>query len=89
MVNKESRTISDKGQTVVPKSIRTYLNLEKGDRLEWSVNEDGEVVIQPIKKKSVMEFKGVLTPESSIDDMDKVIAESKEEYKMSKRERQD
>lgn len=88
-MNKESRTISDKGQTVVPKSIRTYLNLEKGDRLEWSVNEDGEVVIQPIKKKSVMEFKGVLTAKASIDDMDKVIAESKEEYKMSKRERQD
>lgn len=38
-------TMTSKGQTTIPKSIRDKLNLREGDRLEFLVEEDGRVVL--------------------------------------------
>lgn len=76
---KWTRALSERGQTVVPKSIRNYLDIEGGDSLEWQVNHVGEVVVQPKKRKSVMDLEGVVHSDNPVPDMDKVIQESKKE----------
>ncbi len=41
-------TLTSKGQLVIPKEIREYMRLEPGDRLDFVVRDDGEVVIRPV-----------------------------------------
>lgn len=76
---KWERVLSERGQTVVPKDIRDYLDIKGGDSLQWSVNDDGEVVIKPKKRKSVMDLKGILKPKEPIEDIDEAIREAKKE----------
>lgn len=40
--------ISSRGQTAIPSSVQRYLELEKGDRVTWKL-ENGKVTIE--KKK--------------------------------------
>lgn len=47
----EKRTISSKGQVVVPKKIRDYLELKDGDQIEFMIRETGEVVVTPVKSE--------------------------------------
>lgn len=39
-------TLTIKGQVTIPKQIRDSLDLQPGTRLEFTVNGDGEVVLQ-------------------------------------------
>jgi antitoxin PrlF len=41
-----STTLTSKGQVTIPKRIRDALRLASGSRVEFSVNRDGEVVLQ-------------------------------------------
>ncbi|PWA07927.1 AbrB family transcriptional regulator [Pueribacillus theae] len=82
--NKWIRTLSDRGQTVVPKSIRDYLNVKGGDSLEWHVNENGDVIVKPKKKVSVMDSYGILKPEKSVNDVDQAIRDSKKVFAKKK-----
>ena len=41
-----STTLTVKGQVTIPKQIRDSLDLRPGTRLEFTVNGDGEVVLQ-------------------------------------------
>ena len=43
-------TITSKGQVTIPKHIRDALQLEPGNAVEFSVNRDGEVVLQRAKQ---------------------------------------
>jgi antitoxin PrlF len=43
-------TITSKGQVTIPKHIRDALRLQPGAAVAFSVNADGEVVIQPAGK---------------------------------------
>ncbi|MBW4631270.1 MAG: type II toxin-antitoxin system PrlF family antitoxin [Iphinoe sp. HA4291-MV1] len=52
-------TITTKGQTTIPKEIREYLQLNPGDHIDFIIEEDGRVVIQPATIK-VQELKGIL-----------------------------
>lgn len=47
--------LSSKGQLVVLKSIREYLNVSEGDMIEFVVKESGEVVIAPVKEPKLSE----------------------------------
>ena len=38
-------TLASKGQTTIPKDIRTRLNLHPGDRLEVVIDEDSRVLV--------------------------------------------
>jgi len=51
------RTLSEKGQIVVPKDIREYLGLKPGSEIVFEIR-DKEIVIKPRKdpKKFVEEF---------------------------------
>jgi antitoxin PrlF len=40
-------TITDKGQTTVPKQVRDALGLKPRQRLQWDVTADGSAVVRP------------------------------------------
>ncbi len=44
-------TLTSKGQITLPKEIRDSLNLHTGDRIEFVITEDSEVLLRPITKK--------------------------------------
>jgi AbrB family looped-hinge helix DNA binding protein len=52
-------TLSSKGQLVIPKKIREYMRLETGDRLDFVIRDDGDVVIRPVVS-DVRELRGAL-----------------------------
>lgn len=52
-------TLTTKGQLVVPKAIREHMSLHAGDRLDFVIKGDGEVVIRPMEL-DVRELKGML-----------------------------
>ena len=52
-------TITAKGQTTIPKSIRTQLHLEAGDRIEFVVQEDGSVLLVPLNFRAA-DLKGLI-----------------------------
>jgi AbrB family looped-hinge helix DNA binding protein len=51
--------ITTKGQCVVPKKIRDYLRVKPGDKLDFIIQEDGEVYVRPVIE-DVRELKGLL-----------------------------
>ena len=52
-------TITSKGQTTIPKEIRELLNLRPGDRINFMIEADGRVYIEPLSVK-VEELSGIL-----------------------------
>lgn len=52
-------TVTSKGQITLPKSIREHLRLDTGDVLDFIVNNEGEVVVRPLRG-DIMELKGIL-----------------------------
>ncbi|BES70040.1 hypothetical protein RE428_10580 [Marinobacter nanhaiticus D15-8W] len=42
MIKGES-TVSEKGQLVIPKEIRQALDVQRGDKLSWVMNDDGTI----------------------------------------------
>ena len=71
-------TLTTKGQLVVPQPIRQYMHLQPGDRLDFVINDDGDVVIRPLVS-DVTELKGMLRETGrkpvSVTEMDKGIRE--------------
>lgn len=39
--------LSSKGQLVIPKEVRDFMHVRAGDRIDFVVRDDGEVVIRP------------------------------------------
>ena len=52
-------TLTSKGQTTIPKSVRDRLSLKAGDRLEFVVQDDGAVLMVPATV-SLDDLEGVL-----------------------------
>ena len=52
-------TMSSKGQTVIPKTIRERLGLQPGDAVDFVVQDDGDVVLRPALE-DVRRLKGIL-----------------------------
>ncbi|QQK74179.1 AbrB/MazE/SpoVT family DNA-binding domain-containing protein [Salicibibacter cibarius] len=74
------RAISERGQTVIPKEFREYLEAHDGDQLEWSVNEKGEVVVSVKKKEDIMDLYGSLpVHEQNERDFEEILEKSKKE----------
>ncbi|MFP4082280.1 MAG: AbrB/MazE/SpoVT family DNA-binding domain-containing protein [Candidatus Aminicenantes bacterium] len=69
-------TLSSKGQCVIPKRIRNYMNLNPGDKVDFVIREDGEVYIQPVEL-DMRELKGLMKKPGrqpvSLEEMDKVV----------------
>ena len=54
-------TITSKGQITIPKSIRTALQLESGDRVQFRLRDDGVVEMLPETGDLIALF-GILKP---------------------------
>lgn len=72
-------TVTQKGQVTIPKSVRDSLHLVTGDRVEFVLNDRGEVVIKPVTRK-VVEVAGLLSKYKksrpvSIEEMDQAVAQ--------------
>ena len=52
-------TLSSRGQLVIPKSVRDHMRLRAGDRVDFVVQDDGEVVIRPVAA-DVRDLRGML-----------------------------
>ncbi|MEW6077592.1 MAG: AbrB/MazE/SpoVT family DNA-binding domain-containing protein [Thermodesulfobacteriota bacterium] len=44
-------TITNKGQITIPKAVRQSLGLHTGDKLEFIINAQGEVLCKPVIKR--------------------------------------
>lgn len=44
-------TITSKGQVTIPREIRKKLLLHSGDRLDFMLNEQGEIVLRPFTRR--------------------------------------
>jgi AbrB family looped-hinge helix DNA binding protein len=56
-------TVTSKGQATIPKEFRDKLRIDTPGRVRFVENEDGEIVIRPVKRPS--ELRGALTSEDS------------------------
>ena len=50
-------TITSRGQTVIPASIRHQFNLSPADRLEW-VLDDGTIRVVAVRANAIEAFRG-------------------------------
>jgi antitoxin PrlF len=53
-------TLTSKGQVTIPKEIRQLLGLKEGDRLEFRLDDQGKVVIQPETEGPLGRLPGML-----------------------------
>lgn len=72
-------TVTQKGQVTIPKSVRDNLHLVTGDKIEFVLNDRGEIVIKPVTRK-VAEVAGLLSKYKkshlvSIEAMDQAVAQ--------------
>ena len=71
-------TLTSKGQTVIPKAVRDHLGLQPGDKLDFVVQDNGDVLIRPAVH-DVKRLKGMLfRPERkpvTIEDMNQAVSE--------------
>ena len=54
-----SSTITAKGQTTIPKAIREHLGVDVGDRVDFVIQPDGTIVVEPAVRQ-VGALKGLL-----------------------------
>ena len=51
--------ITTKGQTTIPKKIREHLHLQPGDKIDFVIEENGRVVLEPATL-DVRDLEGIL-----------------------------
>ena len=67
--------LTSRGQLVIPKPVRLHLHLQPGDRVDFVIQDDGEVVVRPAVG-DVRELKGILPRPArpiSLEEMDNAI----------------
>lgn len=78
-----STIVSDKGQITIPQEIRDYLKLNPGTKIQFVIDEQGEVKIIPLKF-SVEDLSGILhhpgMKKGTIDDMENAIQEAANDW---------
>ena len=52
-------TLTSKGQTTIPKDIRRFMKVSAGDRIDFIIKENGEVLLKPAMT-DVGELRGLL-----------------------------
>lgn len=68
-------TVTSKGQTTLPKDVRTALDLHPGDRVRYMILDGGEVRL--VRSRPIAELQGLLRDKVSrtvrLEDMDEAI----------------
>jgi AbrB family looped-hinge helix DNA binding protein len=71
-----SAVITVKGQTTIPKKIRNHLNLHPGDQIDFVIEENGKVILEPATM-DVKELEGILHRQGmkavSVDEMKEAV----------------
>ena len=71
-----SSTLTSKGQITLPKEVREHLHVTEGDRVDFVIDEDGKVVLQPARSR-LEDLWGMLhdpgRKKVSIEEMDEAI----------------
>jgi AbrB family looped-hinge helix DNA binding protein len=70
-------TITSKGQITLPKPVREQLKLSAGDKVEFIVTDNGQLLLSPVTA-SVKQLKGMFPPPNkavSLEQMDEAIAQ--------------
>lgn len=76
-------TVTTKGQVTIPKEIRDYLKLETGSKVEFVIDENGDVRIIPLNVplealSGVLHRPGMNT--ATIEEMEAAIAEGARDW---------
>lgn len=58
----ETAYVTSKGQVVVPARIRRKFGIKEGTRLNFLLEEDGRILVQPVTREFIRSFRGVLKP---------------------------
>jgi AbrB family looped-hinge helix DNA binding protein len=76
----ESRMISSKGQVVIPKAVRDYLQIKEGDMLSFQIKETGEVYLLPMRAGHPNSLFGIMPAKQDMDtsDVERMIRESRQ-----------
>ena len=73
-----SATITSKGQVTIPKKVRDKLGLRPGDKLNFDIENDGEMKVSA-QKNSISKAAGILYREGqkpiSVEEMDRRLGE--------------
>lgn len=48
-------TVTSKGQTTIPKDVRVAANLRPGDRIHFTVLQDGTIIVR-VKNRSIRDI---------------------------------
>jgi AbrB family looped-hinge helix DNA binding protein len=78
-----STTVTDTGQITLPDAIRQHLKLVNGSRVEFVIDEDGQVKIVPLNV-AVETLSGILhrpgMQPASLEDMEAAISEGANDW---------
>lgn len=78
-----STIVTDTGQITLPKEIREYLKLISGSKVEFVIDEDGQVKIFPLNV-AVETISGILhrpgLQKASLEDMESAISEGANDW---------
>ena len=69
--------LTSKGQLVIPQTIRQHLHLQRGDSVDFIIQDDGEVVVRPATR-DVRDLKNILPKPKkavSLEEMDRAVRE--------------
>lgn len=47
----EETKVSDRGMVTIPASLRQRLDIEAGDKLRWTVTEDGDLQVDVVRER--------------------------------------
>ena len=72
-------TVTSRGQTTLPKAVRTALGVKPGDRIRYVVLEDGVRILPMRPVARLFGAFGHDGPPASLEDMDRAIAEGASE----------
>jgi AbrB family looped-hinge helix DNA binding protein len=70
-------TLTSKGQVTIPSDVRARLRLQQGDRLEFTVQDDGSILVRP-RRGDVRALFGMLKASRSVtvEDMNRTIQDA-------------
>ena len=78
-----TEVLTPEGAFVIPTEVQKQMGIKGGDRVDYTVNERGELVVKPEfvprpKTRSIMDLAGIIKwdgPPLSIEKMNEIIAE--------------
>lgn len=47
----EETTVSERGMITIPADLRRRLDIEAGDKLKWTLDEDGELSVDVVRQR--------------------------------------